>query len=413
MVCALLLMLAPRGTAQNYEITFSGSGLSTSVATVEVWNLTADTTFSMSGSDTLLLVRPVGIKTASQTDLGMSIYPNPAHNSGTLTFSNPEAGRVSVDVFDVSGKQLVSWQQILPPGNQLFQIEGMGTGMFMVKVSTPQHSATTKWVTYASGTTHPTVSWIGNAGQTRTFRTLSGSKSTIELDYQDGDQLMFKGVSGNYSRIITLVATQSENIDFEFIACTDEDNNHYTVVTIGNQTWMASNLKTTKYNDGTPIPEVTEANSWANTTTPAYCWYDNDPANASVYGALYKWQTVDGGDLCPTGWRVPTTTDWTVLVNYLGADTLAGGMLKETGTQHWDTLMPGTTNSTGFTALPGGMRSVSGGTFQNKGSHAYFWTSEDYSAHFAHMRYMTYNSNAFSAAGNNKGNGFSVRCVKE
>jgi uncharacterized protein (TIGR02145 family) len=136
----------------------------------------------------------------------------------------------------------------------------------------------------------------------------------------------------------------------------DADGNTYNVIKIGDQVWMAENLKTTRYNDGIAIPYVTDAAAWINLTTPAYCWYNNDLGNKPVYGALYTWYTVKTGKLCPSGWHVPTDAEWTILENHLGGSTVAGGKMKETGTEHWINPNTDATNESGFTARPGGWR---------------------------------------------------------
>jgi uncharacterized protein (TIGR02145 family) len=116
----------------------------------------------------------------------------------------------------------------------------------------------------------------------------------------------------------------------------DIDGNYYKTIQIGSQIWMAENLKTTRYNDGSNIPLVTDNTAWSNLTTPGYCWYNNDAATyKNVYGALYNWYAVNTGKLCPSGWHVPSEYEWTLLVNYLGGVYAAGGKLKETGTTHW------------------------------------------------------------------------------
>ncbi len=144
---------------------------------------------------------------------------------------------------------------------------------------------------------------------------------------------------------------------------TDIDNNHYEAVRIGSQLWMAENLKTTRYNDGTPIPLVTDSLEWDNLVTPAYCWYRNDPVTyGETYGALYNLHVVSTGILCPSGWHVPSDAEWTVLSDYLGGESVAGGKLKEAGTTHWYTPNAGATNETGFTALPGGIREAANST---------------------------------------------------
>src|SRR5664280_1993486 len=171
---------------------------------------------------------------------------------------------------------------------------------------------------------------------------------------------------------------------------TDVDGNIYNTVTIGTQTWMAENLKTTKYNDGTAIPLVTDNSAWATLTTGAYSNYSDNPSNSTTYGRLYNGYVVDnnaatkvasngGKNVCPTSWHVPTDAEWITLTTYLGGGSVAGGKLKETGTTHWTTPNTGATNETGFTALPGGYRSTNG-AYNNFEDYGYWWSSTEYSA---------------------------------
>jgi uncharacterized protein (TIGR02145 family) len=160
---------------------------------------------------------------------------------------------------------------------------------------------------------------------------------------------------------------------------TDIDGNVYNLVTIGTQVWMAENLKTTRYNDGTPITNVTDY-TWGNLQTDAYCWYNNDITNKTPYGALYNWFAAKSGKLCPTGWHVATLSDWTTLVTYLGGIDVAGGKLKEAGTTQWLTQNVGATNESGFTALPGGYRGSGLGdaAFYLHGYYGWYWTATVY-----------------------------------
>ena len=117
----------------------------------------------------------------------------------------------------------------------------------------------------------------------------------------------------------------------------DKDGNIYKIVTVGTQVWMAENLKTTKYSNGDQIPNETDSLQWLNLSGGAYCWYNNMASTfKNNFGALYNWYAVqDSRNLCPTGWHVPSDTEWTILTNYLGGGSAAGGQLKETGTNHW------------------------------------------------------------------------------
>ncbi len=153
--------------------------------------------------------------------------------------------------------------------------------------------------------------------------------------------------------LLLFLATGCKKSNEEPSEIKDGDGNVYTSVKIGTQTWLSENLKTTKFNDGTPIPLVTDNNEWKNLATPGYCWYGNDEAtHKNVYGALYNWHAVSTGKLCPKGWHVPSSDEIDVLDIFIGND--VGGKLKETGTTHWRAPNTGANDQYGFRALPGG-----------------------------------------------------------
>jgi len=193
----------------------------------------------------------------------------------------------------------------------------------------------------------------------------------------------------------------------------DIERNKYKTVTIGTQVWMAENLKTTKFNDGSSIPIVTDNEAWIKLTTPAYSWYNNDSTeNKKAYGALYNWYAVSTNKLCPAGWHVPTDEEWQTLTLYLDGYYTAGGKMKEKGTKHWKSPNIGATNESGFNALPAGYRSLQG-IFNYIGISAYWWSSTKYnesSVLFWNIRYRLgyiykFRSENFC--------GFSVRCLKD
>jgi uncharacterized protein (TIGR02145 family) len=190
----------------------------------------------------------------------------------------------------------------------------------------------------------------------------------------------------------------------------DIDGNVYKTVKISNQIWMAENLKTTKYNDGIAIPNITDNTAWSALTTPALCWYDNDEINKNKYGALYNWFAVNTNKLCPTGWHVPSDAEWTTLTTYLGGESVAGVKLKESGETHW--LSPEVaTNESGFTALSGGSREY--GTCHHIGDTGYWWSSTENSAASAYARGMFSFSNTVSRDDGYLRSGFSVRCLRD
>jgi uncharacterized protein (TIGR02145 family) len=198
---------------------------------------------------------------------------------------------------------------------------------------------------------------------------------------------------------------------------TDIEGNSYKTVTIGTQTWMAENLKVSKYSDGTTIPNITDNTQWQNNTTGAWAYYNNDAANNAKYGKLYNWYAVSktsngNKNVCPTGWHVPSDAEWSILTDFLGGDSIAGGKLKEVGTANWNSPNTGATNTSLFTGLPGGSRGDDGyyGTIGNLGN---WWSSTETNAGNAWGRNLTnFHGNAFSF-NFFKGIGLSVRCLRD
>ena len=196
-------------------------------------------------------------------------------------------------------------------------------------------------------------------------------------------------------------------------------------VTIGNQVWTAQNLNVSAYRDGTPIPKVEDAATWASLTTGAYCYYNNDSASyASIYGKLYNWYAVVGiydalslsdsslrKKLAPAGYKIPTDYDWTILTNTLGAN--AAIKIKSTSGWMigWNTAVNGN-NSSGFAALPGGLIDLNG-LFFNDGYEGYWWSSTEDNTTNGWYRYLDYNSIYVNGGSTGKTQGFSVRCLKD
>jgi len=205
---------------------------------------------------------------------------------------------------------------------------------------------------------------------------------------------------------------------------TDIDGNTYQTVKIGDQWWMAENLKVTHYHNGDPIPNVTDDTNWEKIKTGAYCNYDNDENNATIYGRLYNWYAVnDSRNIAPTGWHVPSDAEWKTLEMYLGMSQLnandegqrgtnEGGKLKESGTTHWNNPIIGATNESGFSALSGGSRG-NNGPYHGIGGYAFFWSSTESSYYSAWYRYLYYDYSGVYRYAYRKAAGYSVRCVKD
>lgn len=192
----------------------------------------------------------------------------------------------------------------------------------------------------------------------------------------------------------------------------DKDRNIYHPVNIGGQVWLSENLRSTRFNDSTAITLAEGSSQWSNLVGPGYCWYNNDPeGHKDTYGALYNWQAVSSGKLCPTGWHVPSDAEWKTLVDHLGGEPLAGGKLKERGTENWIEPNAAATNDSGFTALPGGYR-TSVGEYVNIGNYGNWWSSTPINANVANYRYLYYGNGSITKSFLSLKYGLSVRCLK-
>jgi uncharacterized protein (TIGR02145 family) len=211
---------------------------------------------------------------------------------------------------------------------------------------------------------------------------------------------------------------------------TDAEGNVYATVTIGNQVWMAENLSTSKFSNGDSIPMVYDNLPWQQATviqSPAACFYNNDSINDTPMGKLYNWYAViDSRNVCPSGWHIPSDAEWSQLIVHLDSLTivgddvessLVGAQIKSTGLQFWLAPNTGAVNQSGFSALPGGKRPATGlyyPIFEYYSYYGYFWSStSSQTPGLAYDRYLDYASTAILRTTSPKGEGKSVRCVKD
>jgi len=237
------------------------------------------------------------------------------------------------------------------------------------------------------------------------------------------------GLSANTTYYVRAYATNSagtgygEQAQFSTLAdysgqtgtVTDIDGNSYSTIGIGSQIWMAANLKTTKYRNGTLIGTTSSPTlDITYEVTPKYQWaYDGNENNVNTYGRLYTWYAVtDSRNICPTGWHVPSDSEWSTLTTFIGGESVAGGKLKETGTTHWITPNTLATNIYSFTALPGGDREVTG-IFKLLGTNGGWWSTSENTAATGWFRLLLNDSGIVSRGYFNKSYGFAVRCLKD
>lgn len=383
--------------AQNYHISFTGSGQSTTIDSIQVENLTQGTTLSLDGYDVLNLVGIVGTNTLITNESNDKIYPNPMYESTFVEFDNTKTELVCLEIFNETGILIAKQSTLVQQGRQKIKISGLNAGIYTVNVSTTDRKYAAKLISVGNSSGNSTIEHQGTDKGFSPESTLKSTKDLVQMQYNDGERILFKGFSGIYTHVLTLLPTQSQTVNFEFISCSDEDGNNYAVVTIGTQTWMAENLN------------FETSNSW---------WYNNSSANGDIYGRLY---TKDAAlDACPGGWKLPSDEEWKTLEMALGmsqneAD-IPGWRGTDQGAQMksisgWNNNS-NSTNSSGFSALPGGQRYSSGG-FANYGYGGYWWSSTEYSG--AHVWYR-YIDGAFGQVYRNTNEdvvGLSVRCLKD
>jgi uncharacterized protein (TIGR02145 family) len=368
LVCICSVLSA---NAQNYFVSFAGTGASTSVNSVKVENLTSGEILNLNGSDILRLTVITG--TASVKDYRSSslmIYPNPMTDNSTLEIYPPLAGDATIYISDLNGKAVAHMKCYLDVPGSNFRLSGIKSGLYNVIVSGNNYQLSAKLVSCGKSSGTINIKEISSiktkAVQKPIIKESRGILTTVDMAYTAGDRLKYTGISGTYSTVKTDIPTGDNSITFSFAGCTDGDNNNYPVVEIGSQVWMAENLKTTRFNDNSIIPLVSDKIIWASLITPGYCWYNNDAANnKSTFGGLYNWYVIDTlttsyKNVCPLGWHVPSDNEWTVLTTFLGGESFAGSKMKETGINHWLNPNSGATNESGFTALPGGGRKYTG-----------------------------------------------------
>ena len=328
-------------------------------------------------SNNLVASKTVGMKISilQASATGNAVYTE------TLTPTTNANGLVAIEIGNATGFSSIDWS----------------TATYFIKTETDPTGGTNYTITGTSQLLSvPYALYAKTAGSIGSTFTLM--KDTLPMSLYIGDDG-------------TMIAIPIIKIESPCVATptiTDADGNSYSTVKIGSQVWMQSNLRTTKYNDGIVIPNV-KNNTWNSLTTPAVCSYNNTSNNdtINIYGRLYNWYAVNTGKLCPTGWHVPSFTELTVLVDYLGKQ---GGRMKEKGTQHWNSPNINATNDSKFTALPGG--NMGSGGFMAIGNVCQLWSSSEFDAGSASFLQINSNPMYTMFADNTKISGYSVRCLK-
>jgi len=404
--------------AQDYLIAFAGTGASATVDSVQVKNLTQNTSLTLNGADILHLMGVVGIdQPIAQPSADLRIYPNPMNEAGFIEFESSSPGLVTIKVSDMTGKQVILSQTEIPCGRHAFSISGLMRGVYTVAVKSARYVYSGKIISTMTGSGNPGINYLSSDHITTASDRLKSNKSFVPMQYNDGDQLLFTCFSVIYKTVILLIPIQSQTVTANFVACTDADGNNYATVSIGPQIWMAENLVVGLRIDG--VQQQTN-----NGVIEKYC-FDNNETNCAIYGGLYQWNetmqydtTAGVQGICPSGWHIPTDGECTTLFTFLGGTSVAGGKMKSTGTIEagtglWYLPNTGATNETGFSAFPSGYSYGGDGTFDKVGSYGYWWSSSAKNTNSSYFRFLIYDDSGVYKSGSIKTNGFSVRCQRD
>jgi uncharacterized protein (TIGR02145 family) len=430
--CIALLLSSVHAFAFDYFISFSGFGAGTNVDSVQVQNLTNGTTVTVPMGNALILNDLPNTVDKINADIeSVSIYPNPSQTSSTLTFNSTRAGITQIMAYSLDGRNTLSFSGKLEAGQNSFNLS-LPAGMYNIQINGDGFRYNAKAVSQSLICSAPQISL--NGLNTNAHVQKVKSVGATNMFYTAGDQLLFKGYSGKNLTVVTDKPSNSKTISFEFVECKDADNNYYGVVRIGDQIWMLENLKTTKYNDGTAILNVSDSTTWANSVNGSYCWYNYDIKNKDVYGALYNWQSVGTTKLAPTGWHVAYDEEWTEMENYLTANgynfdgTTSGNKMAKSlasstlwqGNIRSDTTIGSIANnmslnnSSGFSAIPSGSlyENFGIGVWLNGGYVTNWWTASAQDTYQAWSRDLYYDTKGMFRYSDSYKYGKSVRCVR-
>ncbi len=443
-------------TAQTITLTFTGKDAQNKIVPlnrVVIANQTRDWQHTIYYPDTNLTMgitgidNPIGSNNDSPIRLSKNV-PNPFDGISEFSLQLFEPGVISMEVYDLSGKMVTTYQGKLPVGVHTFKVLLNTAQSYLLTARLGGNIATIKMVNNGNAGENA-IRYVGQGGSCPSIVDLkSDSKGTTNKPFAKGDKMTYIGyatINGvEYtSQIIEKNQMTSENIGLTFndpgqpwpcgTKIADIDGNTYNTVLIGEQCWMKENLKTTKYADGFPISQGTHSSD-----EEPYWYYPNDEAsNKSAYGLLYTWPTVVRGTsvdvpceqgICPTGWHVPSNKEWNELFDYVerkseygcGGDNeaIAKALASTTG---WTNITntcaigdnPSSNNATGFSAVPAGKGN--GSSFSDFRATAAFWSASQYSYYdqlYPYVHYLQYHNAYVTNTWTYSDNGFSVRCVR-
>ena len=442
---ALGLVITVFGQKATLELTFTAenNGQHVPLDSIFIENLTKGGDTTLYAPDTVLKLNYLtGIgdnKAIGGNSFSVSQnYPNPFNGKTEIDLYLPEDEYIRISVRDILGRELSYDEKNLIPGRHSFTFYPGNLKFYFLTVTGKQTSRTIKMLNTGSPATADGNCKIVYTGIRVSTDGLKSQQSVNAFTFNPGDELKYTAYSDIGSETITDAPEGNQTYTFQFAGggpcpgmptITDIDGNIYNTVQIGNQCWMKENLKTTTYNNGTQIPNITNGTNWGNLITGAYAWYNNESTWKDLYGAMYNWYAiVDTNGLCPAGWHVPTNDEWIALTDFIGGiDTPNGNKLKScrqvnspqggdcNTTEHprWNESNQHGTDDYGFSGLPGGGRSYDEGEFLFIGKYVFWWSSTSYTPDFSWIRTLSSEEGNMNESFSRLQAGLSVRCIKD
>lgn len=427
MICQYEISFSTTG---GIKIHFTGKNVKTNdpvrIDAIQITNLNRNSDTTLFGITNFEILEVTGVnnilKLSPEEFTLSSPFTNPFFEQTNFSITVQSTTKLHISIFNMLGQTVLHYDNKFIPGEHHFSFSGgnLQQGIYFLHVAGESKTKVLKMMKFGVGN-HSTAMLSYNGISTSTLQTNKPVNKIII-----GDTYRFIGFANGY-KPDTIIAHPMIDTTYAFRflplynpdTVTDIDGNIYHTVTIGSQIWLVENLKVTRYRNGDSIPNIADVNGWANngnankTGMGAYCNYNNDTNNISLYGRLYNYFAVsEDRRIAPVGWHIPGDDEWQTLIDYLGGDLVAGGKMKEIGSIHWINPNIGATNESGFTGLPAGIR-TNEGVFVNVGINTIFWSNLQFHSYTAFDRALTYDYTGVYYDNDFKRCGLSIRCVKD
>ncbi|MBK8227001.1 MAG: fibrobacter succinogenes major paralogous domain-containing protein [Flavobacteriales bacterium] len=430
----VLLVLITSVRSQVITLTFEGTlnGAPVPLDSILVMNLTAGGDTMIYFPDNMLVLGSTGVSGAAAQAPVLRNQPNPFSDHTEILVGTDRSGQTVAQVHDATGRLEATYAGNLAAGQHRFRFTTATPGVHVLTVIQDGRRAAHRMVAMAGDASGSSLTYAGAVGSS----VMAKSDRSL-FTWTPGDELRYIGYatdagiaqSGSIDEVPIASATRTFTL-FAGRVCpesptvADIDGHVYRAVQIGGQCWMAENLRTATYSDGSTIPNVTGNTAWTQLNSGAWSNYDNSPANDATYGKLYNWYAAANPNICPEGWHVPTDAEWQQLeaalgmsanelglTGYRGADQYVGGKMKTTTL--WNEPNTGANNQSGFLGRPGGSRRNDSGYFNYIGDFGFWWSASGAGADLAWSRGLNTDEARVSRFYNFKRNGFCLRCVRD